>query len=248
MSEPRTYAELRRQWLQRIVKGGDRLLADRAKLVEALRPAFGASIQRLRQLLQDPGRDRKEVVAALRGFSAAEVLVRREDVPALIELARTAREVRGPGSQYVEQDVLRALVEVADEELLPFLVECFHYSRPRDGSAGYRRATVLKGIAAIALLSRNEEALDLLDEALTHTLWRVRLAACRAIRDVGSMSQQGLPPRLEEQLRHIVQHEPSRDIRVSTELALEEAGQVVRNSREENGYGRLDRRMGPTAG
>jgi len=224
MSEPRTYAELRRQWLQRIVKGGDRLLADRADLAGALRPAFEASIQRPRQLLQDPGRDREEVVAALRGFSAAEVLVRREDVPALIELARTAREVRGPGSQYVEQDVLRTLVEVADEELLPFLVECFRYSRPRDGSAGYRRAMVLKGIAAVALLSQNEEALDLLDEALAHKLWHVRLAACRAIRDVGSMSQQGLSLRLEERLRYIVHHEPSEDIRVSAELALEEAG------------------------
>ncbi len=48
-------------------------------------------------------------MAALRSFSAAEVLVRREDVPALIELARTTREVRGPGSQYVKQYVLQTL-------------------------------------------------------------------------------------------------------------------------------------------
>jgi len=120
--------------------------------------------------------------------------------------------------------VLSALVQVAEEDVLPFLIECFHFSRPRDGSAGYRRAIVLKGITAIALLSGNEEALDILDEALTYRLWRVRRAACRAIRDVGGMFQQGLPSRLHERLCHVVQHEPSRDIGVSAEMALEEAG------------------------
>jgi len=222
--KPRTLIELRQQWLQRIVKGGDRLLAERAAQAEALRPAFRASMKRLRQLLQDPDRDRKDVLAALRLFSVGEALVQDQDIPALIELARTAREVRGPGSQYVEQDVLRALVQVADEETLPFLVACFRYSRPRDGSAGYRRAIALKGITAIALLSGNEEALAVLDEALTRKLWRLRLAACRAIREVGSMSQQGMPARLEERLRHISRHEQARGIRVCAELALEEAG------------------------
>ncbi|MBC8262711.1 MAG: HEAT repeat domain-containing protein [Anaerolineales bacterium] len=224
MREPRTLIELRQQWLQRIVKGGDRLLAQRAVQAEALRPAFCASMERLQQLLQDPDRDREDVVTALRLFGVGEALVQHQDIPALIELARTAREVRGPGSQYVEKDVLRALVQVADEETLPFLVECFRYSRPRDGSAGYRRAIVLKGITAIALLSGNEEALDILDEALTHKLWRVRLAACRAIREVGGLSPRGLPPRLEQRLRHIVQHEQARGIRLCAELALEEAG------------------------
>lgn len=226
MNEPRTLAELRRQWFQRLVIGGDRLLADQAASAEGFRPVFEASVGRLQQLLQDPKRDRKEVVAVLRAFGAATVITQREDIPALIELARTAREVRGPGSQYVEQDVLRALVEVADEDALPFLVECFRYSRPRDASAGYRRAIALKGIAAIALLSGNEEALDILDEALTHRLWRVRLAACRAIREVGGMARRGLPPRLQERLRHIAQHEGARGIRVSAELALAEAGQA----------------------
>ena len=224
MREPRTYSELRQQWLQRIVRDGDRLLADRAAQAEALRPAFRASMEWLQQLLQDPDRDRKDVVAALRLFGAGEALVQREDIPALIELARTAREVRGPGSQYVEQDVLRALVQVADEETLPFLVECFRYSRPRDGSAGYRRAIVLKGITAIAMLSGNEEALNILDEALTHKLWRVRLAACRAVREVGGLLREGLPPRSEQRLRHIAQREQARGIRVCAELALEEAG------------------------
>ena len=224
MREPRTLAELRRQWFQRILKDGHRLFTERDTQAEALRSAFRASMQCLQQLLQDPDRDRKDVVAALRLFGASEALVQREDIPALIELARTAREVRGPGSQYLEQDVLRTLVQVADEKVLPFLIECFRYSRPRDGSAGYRRATVLKGITAIALLSGNEEALSILDEALTHRLWRVRLATCRAIRQVGGMLQRGLPPRLEERLRHVVRHEASRDIRVSAELALEEVG------------------------
>jgi hypothetical protein len=107
MSEPRTYAELRQQWLQRIVKGGDRLSADLADVAEVLRPAFLAAIEHLQHLLRDPERDRGEVVTALRPFAVARAVVKREDVPALIELARTAREVRGPGSQYIEQEALR---------------------------------------------------------------------------------------------------------------------------------------------
>jgi hypothetical protein len=224
MREPRTLGELHQQWLQRLIKDGGQLSADQATRAEVHRPAFRASMDHLQQLLQHPDRDRKDVVAALRLFGVGQALVQREDIPALIDLARSAREVRGPGSQYVEQGVLRALVQVADEGVLPFLIECFRFSRPRDGSAGYRRATVLKGITAIALLSGNEEALDVLDEALTHRLRRVRLAACRAIREVGGMSRRGLPPRLEERLLHIARHEPSQDIRVSAELALEEVG------------------------
>ena len=93
---------------------------------------------------------------------------------------------------------------------------------PSKGS--YRRAIVLRGITAIAMLSRNEEALNILDEALTHKLWRVWLAACRAVREVGGLLREGLPPRLEQRLRHIAQREQARGIRVCAELALEEAG------------------------
>ena len=59
MNEPRTLAELRGQWFQRLVIGGDRLLADQAASAEGFRPVFEASVGRLQQLLQDPKRDRK---------------------------------------------------------------------------------------------------------------------------------------------------------------------------------------------
>jgi hypothetical protein len=46
---------------------------------------------------------------------------------------------------------------------------------------------VLRGIATIGLLTRQAEALALLDEGLAHKTVRVRLAACRAIAEVVSV-------------------------------------------------------------
>ncbi len=225
MNEVRSTAELRRHWFQQIVQGGDKLLDDKASLAAPLRPFFVAALtEHLPRLLGDPERDREEVVAVLRLLGVARFVVKPEDAPALIELARTAREVRGPGSQYVEEAALEALTEIADETVLPFLAECFRYSRPRDGSAGQRRRIVLKPIATIALLSRNEEALALLDEALTHRTSRVRLAACRAIRWVFSMARTGLPSGLEKRLRQVARNDPSGDVQTCAKLALEDSG------------------------
>jgi len=65
MREPRTLGELHRQWLQRIIKDGGQLSADRATHAEVLRSAFGVSMERLQQLLQDPDRDREDVAAGI---------------------------------------------------------------------------------------------------------------------------------------------------------------------------------------
>jgi len=146
-----------------------------------------------------------------------------DDVATLIEVARTARTVRGPGSQYIEEAALRALVDIADEKVLPFLVECFRFSRPHDGSAGHRRTIVLIGIVTIALLTGNAEALTVLDEALTHTAVRVRLGACRAIADIAGMASVGLPAFLTARLDHVARHDRSRDIRSGAAMALEAA-------------------------
>ena len=154
----------------------------------------------------------------------APALGSKEDQCALIELARTARTVRGPGSQYVEELALQALVEVADVQTLPFLAECFRFSRPHDGSAGHRRAIVLRGIATIGLLTRQAEALALLDEGLAHKTVRVRLAACRAIAEVVGMASVGLPITVAAKLEQLAIHDPARDVQLSARLALEAAG------------------------
>jgi len=82
---------------------------------------------------------------------------------------------------------------------------------------------VLTGIAAIALLTKNAEALAVLDDALTHTAARVRLGACQAITDVASMALVGLPASLTARLDHVASHDRSRDIRFGAATALEAA-------------------------
>ncbi len=220
MNRPRTYAELRRQWLQRIMPGAD--LPDVG--AEVSPRGLRVLVDELRRYQHDPEHALGTTMDSAPSLDlAASGSEDDDDVATLIEVARTARTVRGPGSQYIEEAALRALVDIADEEVLPFLVECFRFSRPHDGSAGHRRTIVLTGIATIALLTGNAEALTVLDEALTHTAVRVRLGACQAIADVAGMAPVGLPASLTARLDHVVRHDRSRDIRSGAAMALEAA-------------------------
>jgi len=221
MSRPRTYAELRRQWLQRVMPGAD--LPDVGAEISPW--DLRALVDELRQYQHDP---EHALGATMDGARSLDLMAGGsedddDEVATLIEVARTARTVRGPGSQYIEAAALRALVDIADEEVLPFLVECFRFSRPHDGSAGHRRTIVLTGIATIALLTGNAEALAMLDEALAHSAVRVRLGACQAIADVAGMALVGLPASLAARLDHVARHDRSRDVRSGAAMALEAA-------------------------
>ena len=216
MGQPRTYAELQQQWLRRVMPDAE--LPDAR--AEVSRQVLRATIDQLQRALE---RDAGTVMDAARAVGVAPVAGSQE-VAALIDVARTARTVRGPGSQYIEEAALRALVDIADESVLPFLAECFRFTRPHDGSAGHRRSIVLRGIATIAVLSSNAEALALLEEALTHKTPRVRLAACRALADVAGLARVGLPAVLAARLDHVARQDHARDVRVSAALALEAAG------------------------
>ncbi|MGH2344484.1 MAG: hypothetical protein ACRDG4_04610 [Chloroflexota bacterium] len=63
-----------------------------------------------------------------------------------IEVARTARMVRRPGSQPLEEAAPQTLVVIADEQVIQFLVESFRFSRPQHGAAGHR---VLRGLVTL---------------------------------------------------------------------------------------------------
>ena len=143
---------------------------------------------------------------------------------ALIEVARTARTVRGPGSQHIEEAAPRALVEIADEQVVPFLVESFRFSDHTMAPRAIVWSIVLRGLATFAMLSRNAEALAILEEALDHKTARVRLAACRAIADMAGMSTAELPAPLAAHRAQVADADRAPDVRVSAALALEAAG------------------------
>jgi hypothetical protein len=220
MPEPRTYAELRRHWLQQILPGADLPLTWQERTPDDLT----ALRDQLLHTSCDGTEDREAPVHLVLPGALAPALGSPEDLAALIELARTARTVRGPGSQYLEELALQALVEVADVQVLPFLAECFQFSRPHDGSAGHRRVLVLRGIVTIGLLTRQAEALALLDEGLAHTSARVRRAASQAIAEVRGMAAVGLPVTVAAKLEQLAHHDPARDVQVSARLALEATG------------------------
>ncbi|MBI2942283.1 MAG: hypothetical protein HYY04_17785 [Chloroflexi bacterium] len=216
MDKPRTLAELRQHWLSRMVRGWE----TRAQPDQGARSILHQLVEYLTEAMRDPERDREDALQAAALLEMSDAAVRDEDVPSLIELARTAREVRGPGSQGIEQAALRLLVEVADENVLPFLAESFRFTRQHDSSAGRRRPIVLRGIAAIAILREQPDALALLREALTHRTWRMRKAACRAIVQVMEMQPGKLPSPLEETLRSVAATDPVPEVRVVADRGL----------------------------
>lgn len=217
MSQPRTYAALQRHWLRRVMPDA----ALPGVHGEAAQQAGRTTITQLQRAVHALERD-AGLVGDTAGTRALPPLAEHdEDVAALITVAHTARTVRGPGSQYIEEVALQTLVEIADE--LPFLAECFRFSRPHDGTAGHRRTIVLRGIVTIALLSGNADALALVEDALTHNTARVRLAASRAIADVAGMAQRGLPAPLAARLDQMARHDQARDVRASAAMALEAA-------------------------
>ena len=138
MRQPRTYAELRRHWLQQVLPGADLSLTRQDRLPHDLY----ALRDQLLHTSCDSTEDRQAPVHLVEPGDVTPVLGSQEDLAALIELARTARTVRGAGSQHLEERALQALVEVADVQVLPFLAECFRFSRPHDGSVGHRRVIV----------------------------------------------------------------------------------------------------------
>lgn len=220
MSQPRTYAELRQQWLQRVAPDVD---FPQVRLETSLQ-VLQAVIDQLQRAPGDPEPDPDAIMVTAPALDVESAIGSQEEMSALIEMARTARTVRGPNSRYIEEAALRALVEIADERVVPFLAESYHFSRPHDGSAGHRRSIVLKGIATFAVLSRNVEALAILEEALDHKTARIRLAACRAVMEVASMTTLGLPTPLATHLAQVARADRASDVRVSAALALEAAG------------------------
>jgi hypothetical protein len=193
----------------------------------ALRYAFANALVYLQSEVAAPDPNQEKLLSALISLDYAGRVGRPEDIAALSTIAQTARTLRGPGSQRTEEAALRALVELADESTLPFLIESYRFSRPHDGSSGHRRAIVLTGIVTIALLYGNAEAVALVEEALAHGTQRVRVATCRALEEVIRISGRGLPDSLTTQLEHIARHERGRDLRVNAQLALQAASEVA---------------------
>lgn len=121
-----------------------------------------------------------------------------KDIPQLIKIAHLARTMRGPGSKYAEQNALKVLMKIGDEDIMPFWVESFRYSRARDSFAVKRRKYALMAMATMALLHQNEQAIDLLIEGLHHKNGETRGNALFAIIDIKQEAELPLPSRLAE--------------------------------------------------
>src|SRR2546429_3824238 len=98
VSRPRTYAELQQQWFRRVMP--DVELPDAR--AESSQQVLRATIDQLQGSLRALEHDAGPAMDAARAGAGAPVTGSQE-VAALIDVARTARTVRGPGSQYIEE-------------------------------------------------------------------------------------------------------------------------------------------------
>ena len=190
---PRTYRDLYAQDLYEQYKTakGRKEFAKRRRKLEA-------DLAELETLLNDPKRDRERVMSLSFGLNG--LIVQQEDIPLLIKIIRTARTMRGPGSNNAETYTSEVLIQIADEDTLPFWVESFRFARARDGFAKKRRQYALRGAAVMALLHHNEQAIDLLIEGINHKNVKTREDTFRAVSEVKEIVKRPMPPRLTEAL------------------------------------------------
>ena len=92
---PRTYRDLYAQdfYEQYKTAKGRKEFAKRRRKLEA-------DLAELETLLNDPKRDRERVMSLIKGLNG--FIVQPEDIPLLIKIIRTARTMRGPGSNNAE--------------------------------------------------------------------------------------------------------------------------------------------------
>lgn len=219
MKQPRTYQELRE--LERCPHIENfRSHFNEQEIENEYRPRLEAALTKLDKFLHHPKRDRGAMWSSMYLLSLAAPIVRPEDIPVLIELARTARKVRGPGAQDTEEYALKLLLEVSNEQTLPFWVESFNFLRPRDSLSNKRRMIAVKGTTVIALLHHNQEAINLVLKGLNHKNAKTRRATIQAIDEIKKMGDLTLLPLLIEKLQLLANKDKAPEVRHYALLAL----------------------------
>lgn len=219
MKEPRTYQELRE--LERCAHIENfHTHFNEEEIQNEYRPRLQAAFTKLYKFLHNPKRDRGAMWSSMYLLSLAAPIVRPQDIPVLIELASIARHTRGAGAQDTEEYALQLLLEVSNEQVLPFWVESFNFLRPRDRLSNKRRMYAVKAATVTALLEHKQEAINLVLKGLTHKNAKTRRATIQAIDEIKKMAALTLLPLFIEKLQRLANKDKAPEVRHYALLAL----------------------------
>lgn len=199
-----------------------------------LRQQYGAALQELRTVMQNPDREREVVWKLITGVhtSGPPAL---EHIPALIELECTARQVGGTAYTDVEKMVFEALTSVVrklgrnDAEtdiLLSFLGEAFRYQRQHDNFAARRRDAVLEIVATVTALTGDKRALALLHEVLVHPIPKIRGVAAITIYETYDWLGCDVPEELVDRFWQMAQEDRVKQVRQTALAVLQQLGLI----------------------
>lgn len=201
-----------------------RCAADRL-IKRQLQQQYQEMLEVLCETMRDPDREREvveEQVSKLRGSGRPAP----RHIPTLIELERITREAGGTAFVDVERAVWEALYQLSLPELVPFLLEAFHYHRRYDNFGGRRRDWAVDITATIAARTRDPQALDALREMLSASKPPVRGKALIGIYKAYDWEEKELPAEVIERCWDMLENDRSGKVRQTAVAVLQRVGEV----------------------
>lgn len=177
-----------------------------------------STVAAITDLLNSPQRDADRVGLLARSlrwhktYGAA-------DLAAVLTLGQLVRRKKGPGCWEVERAVLELLCQHASAEHIPLLIETFRDKR-RGKHSNDRRRLALQALSGVAARTANEEALQVLEEGLSHHKKDTRGWAIGFLLDAYAHLNRPLPPSVIARLHRLAESDVSPDVRVEAVTAL----------------------------
>lgn len=186
--------------------------------LERDRETIREMLPRLRELIEDPGRDAEDVSQALSPYHrhAREVPMTTDDLPELQALCRLVLERGGSRQSDIQRVLLRLTGATAEPGSVPFLLDMLRYSKRGDQFGPERRQLALWGLARVAVFHDVSEAYEALKEGMDDHRADVRLTAADLLLDA-YLDRRGarreVPPDVVEQLEDMARSEPDDYVR-----------------------------------
>ena len=178
------------------------------------------------ETMQDPDRER-EVVREQAGKLRGSGRPAPRHIPTLIKLERITREAGGTAFVDVERMGWEALSQLSHPELVPFLLEAFHYHRRHDNFGGRRRDWAVEITATIAARTDDPQALDALQEMLSASKPPIRGKALIAIYETYDWEKRELPAEVIERCWDMAENDRSGKVRQTAVAVLQRVGEVT---------------------
>ncbi len=151
-----------------------------------------------------------------------DITLNGDDVPALVALYRTVIETGGAMQRSMEEALLTALSRIGHVDAVPLFEELLAGSLQGVSPI----AEVVEALAEVAGRSGDEHALSLLASCLDHVHVDVRDMATTSVVRAYRTAQRSVPRSVVQQLYALLHHDPTRRVRFSAGLALQELGEL----------------------